>query len=361
MKKNKIILCLFSLLLVGCIEKETNVFLDKIAINVDSCIELNLELGEIIPLETSDSSLLYDIVSVDQIKNTYFIRSRNKVLAFGEDGKYLYNVSGKGQGNKEYVRLSSFFIDNNELCIYDNTTYRVLRFDPSGDYLRTERVVVNNNQECIPYLIFPLGNGQYIAKNQFNGTPGATTPLLSLLDDKYAVTEKVESRLCQTGFSLFDFMSYDHKNAVATYWEPLNDTIYTVDDHEISPKYIVDFGENSIPESERLNKDVYDLIDFVNKTENSKYATFVRYVHEEKNYVYFVFGHEKNNLLAKYDKQTQRSTVYTLSLDKRGQQYKLASFFKIEKDKIIMVLEDCKNVESNQSLFIIDKNRLNES
>lgn len=357
---NRIILCLFSLLLVSCTQKESVDSFNVISIDVDSCRELDLKLGKIIPLETSDSSLLYDIVSVDEIKDKYFIRSRSKVLAFGEDGKFLYNVSAKGQGYKEYVTMSSFFIDNNELCIYDNSTHRILRFDPSGTYVRTEKVTIKNDQECIPYLIFPLGNRKYIAKNQFNGTPEAVTPALSLLDNNYNVIHKVEGRLSQTGFSLFDFISYDLKNNAATYWEALNDTIYTIVDSKIFPKYVVDFGKNAIPITERVNKDVYDLIDFVNKPENNKYATFVRYVYEEEKYVYFVFGYKKNVMLAKYDKQNRKSTVYTLSLDKYGQRYKFASFLKLNKEEIMLVLEDCQNIENNQSLFIIDKSRLNE-
>lgn len=357
---NKGVIYLFILLLVGCIKRNPVESFDVIPINIDSCINLDLELGKIIPLETSDSSLLYDIVSVDQIDNKYFIRSRSKVFAFGADGKYLYKVSGKGQSNKEYVSLSSFFVDDNELCIYDNNTYRILRFAPSGSYLRTERVIINKEQECIPYLIFPLGNKQYIAKNQFNGTPEAVTPALSLLDGKYTVVEKVEGRFCQTGFSLFDFISYDEKNNAATYWEPLNDTIYTVVDSNIYPKYVVDFGLNSIPEAERTGKDIYDLIDFVNKPENNKYASFIRYVYEEERYVYFVFGYEKDILLAKYDKVDKKSTVYSLSHDKYGQQYRFASFLKIDKGQIIMVLEDCKNIDNNQLLFVIDKNKLDD-
>lgn len=357
---NKLVLYLFSLLLSGCIKENNINSFDVIPINVDSCRELDLKLGKIIPLETSDSSLLYDIVSVDEIKDRYFIRSRSKVLAFGEDGKFLYNVSAKGQGYKEYVTMSSFFIDNNELCIFDNSTHRILRFDPSGAYIRTEKVTIKNDQECIPYLIFPLGNRKYIAKNQFNGTPEAVTPALSLLDNNYNVVDKIEGRLCLTGFTLFDFISSDLKNNAATYWEALNDTIYTIVDSKIFPKYVVDFGQNAIPIAERVNKDVYDLIDFVNKPENNKYATFVRYVYEEEKYVYFVFGYKKDVMLAKYDKQKRKSTVYTLSVDKYGQRYKFASFLKINKEEIMLVLEDCQNIENNQSLFIIDKSRLNE-
>ena len=40
--------------------------------------------------------------------------------------------------------------------------------------------------------------------------------------------------------------------------------------------------------------------------------------------------------------------------------YRLASFLKVDKDKVIMALEDCENIENNQSLFIINKKELYE-
>lgn len=354
-------LCITVLLYSCTATKSSSDFSNEIFVDVEQSVELPLQRGRIIPLETSDSSLLYDIVSIDQVKDKYFIRSRNKILTFDTEGNYLYNISGIGQGNKEYVNLSSFFIKNEELCIYDFNQGRVLFFAPSSRYLRTEKAVKNSDVECAPQLIRPYGKNKYIAKNSFNGTPGYVTPALSLLDEKYTITQTLEGHSLHTGFLLFDFMNCDDNGGFITYWEALSDTIYTVvNDCMVQPKYFVNFGEYAIPAVERLNKDVYDLIDYVNKPENQKLATLIRYVYEEENYLYFVFSCEDSVRLALYNKETHNTTTYILPAEVNGGKYRLASFLKVDKDKVIMALEDCENIENNQSLFIINKKELYE-
>ena len=362
MSKNIMLtLCITALLYSCTATKSSSDFSNEIFVDVEQSVELPLQRGRIIPLETSDSSLLYDIVSIDQVKDKYFIRSRNKILTFDTEGNYLYNISGIGQGNKEYVNLSSFFIKNEELCIYDFNQGRVLFFAPSGRYLRTEKAVKNSDVECVPQLIRPYGKNKYIAKNSFNGTPGYVTPALSLLDEKYTITQTLEGHSLHTGFLLFDFMNCDDNGGFITYWEALSDTIYTVvNDSMVQPKYLVNFGEYAIPAVERLNKDVYDLIDYVNKPENKKLATLIRYVYEEENYLYFVFSCEDSVRLALYNKETHNTTTYILPAEVNGGKYRLASFLKVDKDKVIMALEDCENIENNQSLFIINKKELYE-
>ncbi len=187
------------------------------------------------------------------------------------------------------------------------------------------------------------------------------TPALSLLDEKYTITRTLEGHSLHTGFLLFDFMNCDDNGGFITYWEALSDTIYTVvNDSMVQPKYLVNFGEYAIPAVERLNKDVYDLIDYVNKPENKKLATLIRYVYEEENYLYFVFSCEDSVRLALYNKETHNTTTHILLAEVNGGKYRLASFLKVDKDKVIMALEDCENIENNQSLFIINKKELYE-
>lgn len=357
MKIREITLCMISLLIWNCSEKKLASLTKEIQVSLDSCMNLNMEQGQIIALETTDSSLLYDIVSVDKVENKYFIRSRNNILTFDAEGNYLYNISRKGQGDKEYLNLTSFFIKDKELYLYDFGTSRMLIFGLAGNYLRTEKVPIEDNHRCVPYLIYPIGENQYIAKNQFNGTPDIITPALSLLNNKYAISQKVEGRSLKSGFTLFDFMYFNNRNGVITYWEALNDTIYTLENNMIYPEYIVSFGKHSIPQTVRVNKDIYDLIDFVNKPENKEYATFVRYVSAEDKYMYFVFLCGDSTYLAKYSKQAKKTIIYTLP-QKYKQKYRLAPFLRVEGDTLTMVLEDIQDIENNQSLFRINKNSL---
>ena len=82
-------LCITVLLYSCTATKSSSDFSNEIFVDVEQSVELPLQRGRIIPLETSDSSLLYDIVSIDQVKDKYFIRSRNKILTFDTEGNYL--------------------------------------------------------------------------------------------------------------------------------------------------------------------------------------------------------------------------------------------------------------------------------
>ena len=64
--------------------------------------------------------------------------------------------------------------------------------------------------------------------------------------------------------------------------------------------------------------------------------------------------------MALYNKGTRNTTTYTLPVEAHEGKYRLASFLKVDKDKVIMALEDCENIENNQSLFIINKEELYE-
>lgn len=341
--------------------KSTVDSITEISVDIENCLDFPLDRGEIIPLETSDSSLLYDITSIDQIEDKYFLRSRNNILVFNTNGEYLYNISGIGQSGEEYISLSSFFIKDDELYIYDGNQLKVLVFSPSGHLLRTEKLIKESEERSMPALIYPWGKDKYIAKNIFNGTPGYKTPALSLLDEKFDLIEEVKERFLQTGFYLFDFATYNKGSELISYWEPLNDTIYTIGkDNTVQPKYTVNFGEYSIPAKERIGKDIYDLIDYTNKPENKKIASLVRYVHEEEKNVYFVFTQNSFSMLSIYNKETKQTITYALLTDETSIKYKIASFLKVDGDKVIMVLEDRENIENNQSLFIIDKKELYE-
>ena len=92
-----------------------------------------------------------------------------------------------------------------------------------------------------------MGKNKYIAKNSFNGTPEYVTPALSLLDEKYTITQTLEGHSLHNRFLLFDFMNCDDNGGFITYWEALSDTIYAVvNDSMVQPKYLVNFGEYAI-------------------------------------------------------------------------------------------------------------------
>lgn len=62
--------------------------------------------------------------------------------------------------------------------------------------------------------------------------------------------------------------------------------------------------------------DIYDAIEFTNKTENkNKYATFVRCVSEDKLYLRFIFLFNDGVYFVKYNKREGRAKTYKFVCD----------------------------------------------
>ena len=68
---------------------------------------------ELIPLETTDKSLIKDIEKIVFFDNKYFILDyRNaEILVFNLSGKYLHKISEKVNGPNQYFNIGDFYID----------------------------------------------------------------------------------------------------------------------------------------------------------------------------------------------------------------------------------------------------------
>lgn len=344
-------ICLIILALAGCKGADKGNVVNQIAVDPDSSIDFPLEKGRIVPLETNDSSLMYEITQLEILDEKYFILSRDFLLTFDHNGKYQFMVSSHGQGSKEYLTISSFFIKNEELYLWDSKNYCLLVFNPQGDFLR--RIPLDKKDTKRPiHRLEPYGENKYIARNVWNGMPGEI-PTFSLLDKNFHEISYVEGLNMYEGTTLCAPLYYHEDSAI--YWELLNDTIYKIQEAKIKPEYVVDFGKYTIPQGFKKGKSLFEQIIQVNKPENiNKYATNVRFVCKENEMVYFVFGMKRANYFVVFNKNTSMTKVYGIPEAWRDK-YRLALFLKMTDDKFIFALENQEDIENNQSLFIIDK------
>jgi len=233
----------------------TKIPIEVIPINLNTAKSIDLNIGKMIKLETTNSSLLYEIISISFINKKLFIHTRDKVAVFDNNGKFLFNLSRKGKGPGEYIKVSTVFVQNGHICLFDNMMKKIFIFNDNGEFISS----VNINLEQYPLAyIYPLSDGRFIAKNMFRGEQ-EKTPVGSILSDKYNLINTVKGRNVITGFTTHNnFYQYDNNEIL--YFEPLCDTIFSIRDNKMmKPKYFVDFGKYAIPATARKGKDVYDF------------------------------------------------------------------------------------------------------
>jgi len=306
---------------------------------------------KVISLESKDQSLLYYINKIQFWKNKIIIYTQGKLCVFDNNGKFLFNVGNKGNGPGEYTILSNFFIQNEYLNLYDSQTKRILTFDADGRFLHSTLVNGDTNHSY-PMTLFPTNHDSYyIARNTFQGN-NVKTPTLSVWTKDYKFVREITKRYLTTGLSAPDEFSF-YKNEIL-YWELLNDTIFYVQNYnKLIPKYYVDFQDKAIPANERVEKDLYKVIQYTNRPEViEKIASRIGYIHEDDNYIRFLFMFQRKMHYVRYDKNKQLVFTYCFS----GEQLNadVNYFLDVQDDNIVLSANIKDNYDKNPMLLIIN-------
>lgn len=96
-------------------------------------------LKEVIPLETTDSSVMGDIMKVISAKDRIFVAPWNGkgIFVFNREGKYLNRIDREGRGPGEYLKISDFMVeeDPEEIVVYAREG-KLNFYDWNGNFLR---------------------------------------------------------------------------------------------------------------------------------------------------------------------------------------------------------------------------------
>lgn len=96
---------------------------------------------EYIELNTNDSCIISDISKIFLDEDTLIVLDQNRagVLVFTKSGKLVKQINDYGNGPNEFVDITAFALDSvlNQICIFDWSTQRIIRYSYNGELLRT--------------------------------------------------------------------------------------------------------------------------------------------------------------------------------------------------------------------------------
>lgn len=96
-----------------------------------------IEAYQYIPLETNSKCIFGEIDDLLVANGLLYVIS-DGVYCFNMDGKLKFSINKKGHAQSEFVRVNSVSIKNNQLCIYDNSQWKVNVYDAlTGFYKET--------------------------------------------------------------------------------------------------------------------------------------------------------------------------------------------------------------------------------
>jgi hypothetical protein len=344
-----LIATLFAICLFACKEKKsiTNVGkYETITVNLKNMKDIDVSdrsRVKEIALEVTDNSLLTYIEQIEIKNNKLFIYDAHRVIVFDTEGHFLYDINHRGNGPGEYTNINSFFFEEDKICLYDNNLQILFVYDINNIFVESKKTTE------MMASIYPIGNETYIGKKKYQGD-NAQIPVLAVLDKDLKLSFDINNKYLTSGVGVYDYC-YSYENNIL-YWEFLNDIIYTIKEAELVPKYYIDFQEFKIPEIEKKDKTIGEIINYIN-TSTSNYATGVRYVHEDSSNVRFIFMLDEGIYYAKYDKQTKETLLYHFYDSTKSQI--LDYFMKYNDGQIIISANSSEDIDSNPKLLFINE------
>lgn len=222
---------------------DLNPFLKEQSFNIGSHIK-NIEL---IPLETTNASLIDDIKKILVTENNIYIYDDFKgggVIIFNKEGKFNKRLpNGKGPG--ELTRLYDIAYDNtkNELIVYQHSF--LLYFTPNGQYIKQKRLPFD-------FYNFTVVDDKYIFKSHNKQANGH---LKDIVDYRLFVTNK-DFELKSVGLPSpesdvdIEHNTYIHNNSGNIYiTQKFDNTIYQFIDSvsELRAKYSIVYNKKELP------------------------------------------------------------------------------------------------------------------
>ncbi len=246
MKKISIYLIFISLLcMCSCNNKQEQVSSGHIISVFDIEEEdFNPQSVRVVPLQTSDSSLLGDRVKLIQLNDkTIYIgdfRARKKVLLFDKDGKFKHTVGQIGQGPKEYFNFSDFTVYNDTISVLSNggDFSNICSYKKSGEFISSIKLDIGS-------VSFSRIGSVYLVNTSYSSKMYSHRLYAINLEGK-----KIASFLPYPNKKFSMFISERglvNNNSQILYRQSFDRFAYAYKNGGLQQKYEFDFGKYAIP------------------------------------------------------------------------------------------------------------------
>jgi hypothetical protein len=286
-------LLLLSLFIISCYEKievkEIKVYDNIIKINANEKTR-NVDFDDyfsswkIIPLETSERSIIGNIDRLSVAFNKFFIldRGTNSIVVFSDIGNFLFRIKNIGRGVGEYNDIMDFAVDekNERLIIYSHRPYKVIMFDLNGNFLEEEPLsYFYNNISSI--------NGEILFLNASDQLNHRLFFADSTADIKSSALFNYDFSKYFSSFSLTTPSMLKDNSIHITF--PYSDTVFQYSNAELRAKYIVDFSEKRLPK-DFVSRKLLTPIEIFKSSVQNEYGFGISNFKEVNDFVFFSYG-----------------------------------------------------------------------
>ncbi len=251
-----------------------------------------------IPLKGSkQNALLGEIDKIETTEHHFYVLDKKlkKLYQYSINGEYIRYIGRLGQRPGEYVSISDFTIDKDEVLILDRPGRKILTYTIDGEFKNSKKINMMAQQIAATndrYFLYTNGSDYFTKqKNALGYNLFITDKECNILKKLFKYNPSCENIQSDKAFDL-----YSDDNLIFNY--ALYDTIYQIKEDHITEKYVINFKGSKIPIS-KVNNENFNF--YLNK---SGYARLFRAYHTKDyliiNYIYnnrvYLAIHKKNTL-----------------------------------------------------------------
>lgn len=271
---------------------------------------------ELIPLETTDKSLIKDIEKIVFFDNKYFILDyRNaEILVFNLSGKYLHKISEKVNGPNQYFNIGDFYIDelNKTINILAPVNKSMYEYDISGNFITKYKLPDINgsynkvniiNKDTLAFWTFDYDNRmKFYSKDKD-----------LIISETFQEAENILNN--------FSFV-FPYKTYIA---RSSSNSIYNITkDAEVVEDYKWDFGIynnsiNQINKFEQLTSN--DIHQYAPKILNSENINIILTLHGASSQYYYTQLWRKNKRINVFYNKDDRNNSYVFDKTIEGAEF----------------------------------------
>ena len=311
------------LLITSCSEQKNENQVENINITFDNIEVIDLSKHKNIELNINNDVQLGSINNFLYLKDSlYLVKSLNELYCFNNDGSFKNKIGAKGNGPGEYYEIGSIFLNNDTICVFDNSKKKILYYTPDNTLLFVKDLSSKYNIEndCFPRAIFPIYDSKYLSANVFRGDHVQMLKY-SLLDSDFNCIGNIDGQYLRDGSFMQKEISLNHNNDIIA-WISHTDTIYCIkkDFNIIKPIYSITYENNNFAEIKEPTDNGYDL--------NMKWASceggsssLMNSICENEEYIRFTFTRQNmqkdgfSTYLVKYNKKEKKAKLYELKYE----------------------------------------------
>ncbi len=252
---------------------------------------VSLESGGTIPLVGRISKILFE-------SNHIFISDSKSVHCFGMQGDHINTLNRYGRGPGEYLGIADFCVLNKYIYILDNNN-KLYVYSLDGECINTEVLDFYVASMCtLPAnkLLLKSAYQSDVAKFHIYDSQS----LLRLNSFAQIKSSEITWRHIKGADNFY----YNDKELL--FHEQLNDTVYSISDNIVSPKYVFDFYGKNAP-SELWDSEYKSIMDIVMKLYSGNYCFGTPTFAETDDNLIFAYKDGSETRLCVYNKVSKTS------------------------------------------------------